>query len=160
MLAEINRLRHMSVDQLRDRWRELYGEESRSRNKDFLFRRLAFRLQEIRLGGLSDRAKARLTELGQAEFQRGRTPNGGCVVTGPGPMATASPRRVRDARLPVSGSVITKRYKGRELRVVVREDGFEYDGAVFGSLSALAREITGSTHINGKLFFNLVTRKR
>ena len=89
-------------------------------------------------------------------FQRARTPAVGLDVADLAPV----PRRVRDLRMPVVGSVITKTYKGRELRVVVRDGGFEFEGAVFASLSALAREITGSTHINGKLFFGLVTERK
>ena len=56
--------------------------------------------------------------------------------------------------------MIVKRYKGRELRVVVRNDGVEFDGTMFGSLTALAKQITGCKSINGKLFFGLTQRKR
>ena len=66
----------------------------------------------------------------------------------------------RDPRLPSPGTVITKSYKSQELRVVVREDGIEFDGAMYQSLTALAKYVTGSTSINGKLFFGLTQRKR
>ena len=159
MIRRIHALRQMTVGELQIEWQRLYGEPSRSRNRDFLWRRLAWRVQEMAHGGLSDRAPARLVELAPDGFVRARTPVQGGDVAEPGPVETA-PQRVRDMRIPVVGSVITKMYKGRELRVVVREGGFEFEGAVFTSLSALAREITGSSHINGKLFFGLVTRKR
>ena len=159
VIRRIHALRQMTVRELQIEWQRLYGEASRSRNRDFLWRCLAWRVQELAHGGLSDAAKRRLEELAPDSFQRARTPNVAVDVAEPGPVETA-PRRVRDLRTPVVGSVITKQYKGRELRVVVRDGGFEFEGAVFASLSALAREITGSSHINGKLFFGLVTRKR
>ena len=156
VIRQIHRLREMTVGELQGEWQRLYGEPSRSRNRQYLWRRLAWRVQEIAYGGLSDRAKARLAELGQVEFQRARSPTYAADLA----VSTPAPKPVRDLRLPLAGSVITKRYKGRELRVVVRDGGYEYDGTVFTSLSALARDITGSTHINGKLFFGLATRKR
>jgi len=162
VIRRIHRLREMTVGELQVEWQRLYGEPSRSRNRDFLWRRLAWRLQELRLGGLSNRARARLEELGQTDFQRARTPGVAADEAPAGPVSrNATPNRlVHDIRLPTVGSVITKRYKGRELRVVVRDGGYEYDGAVFDSLSALAREITGSSHINGKLFWGVTQRKR
>ena len=61
---------------------------------------------------------------------------------------------IRDSRLPMPGSVITKDYKGKRITVQVLEDGFEYDGCVYKSLSAVAKAVTGS-HWNGLLFFHL-----
>jgi hypothetical protein len=157
MLSEINHLRSMSVDQLRQRWRELYsGEESRSRNKPFLYRRLAWRIQELRYGGLSDRAKARLAELMPVEFTRARTP----IV--PDPAVAAHVGRsatVRDLRLPTPGSVISRRWRGKDLRLLVRETGFELDGVVHGSLSEAARAVTGQRW-SGPLFWGLRQRSR
>ena len=57
MLGRINALRRMTVGELRDEWFRLYGEPTRSRNRDYLFRRLAWRVQELQHGGLSDRAR-------------------------------------------------------------------------------------------------------
>jgi hypothetical protein len=45
-------------------------------------------------------------------------------------------------------------YKGRPIRVLVLEDGFEYEGQLFNSLTAVANTITGS-HVNGFQFFRL-----
>jgi len=59
-----------------------------------------------------------------------------------------------DNRLPPSGSVITRLYKGDSLQVKVLDDGFEFEGETFTSLSAVARKITGQ-HMNGFLFFRL-----
>jgi hypothetical protein len=59
-----------------------------------------------------------------------------------------------DGRLPPPGTVLTRPYKGRSLQVQVLPHGFEFDGQVYRSLSAVARAITGS-HCNGFLFFRL-----
>ena len=57
--------------------------------------------------------------------------------------------------------MIVKRYHGRDLRVTVHDDHFEFEGQSFGSLSALARHTTGArSGINGRLFFNLTRRSR
>jgi len=153
LLREIRRIQQLSVNELVEEWSRLYnGEACRSRNRPYLVKRLCWRLQERRLGGLSDRARARLEELGQTGFQRARTPD----VAVPAPVV----KPMRDLRLPSPGTVLTRQYHGREIRVVTLDAGFEFEGAVFASLSALAREITGSSHINGKLFFALVARKR
>ena len=158
MLSEINRLRQMTVAELQAEWLRLYGEPSRSRNRDFLWRRLAWRVQELAHGGLSDRARARIDELAPDTFVRARVP-----ATAPQMPASATESRqrrpVRDLRLPTPGSVITKQWRGREIEVVVRDDGFEWDGQLFTSLSAVARAVTGARW-NGHLFFGLTARKR
>jgi len=158
MIRKLHRLRQMTVGELRLEWERLYGEPTRSRNKDFLFRRLAWRVQELQHGGLSDRAKQRMKELATDGFIRARPPKLDAHVADPAP--AHSPRPRRDRRLPAAGTVITKMYKGTELRVVVRDDGIEYDGAMFPTFSALAKHVTGSKSINGKLFFGLTERKR
>ncbi len=63
-----------------------------------------------------------------------------------------------DERVPPPGTVLTRRYRGQAYHVVVRGDGFEYDGQVFRSLSAIAKLITGS-HWNGLLFFQIAKPK-
>ena len=65
--------------------------------------------------------------------------------------------RLGDERLPPPGSVLTRRYKDQDLRVTVLESGFEHEGEVYRSLSAVAKAITG-THINGYAFFNLARK--
>ncbi|MEI5688638.1 DUF2924 domain-containing protein [Sphingomonas kyungheensis] len=56
------------------------------------------------------------------------------------------------------GSQLIKAYGGRNHIVAVEEGGFRYEGAVFSSLSAIAKHITG-THWNGLLFFGLRKRR-
>src|SRR5881409_441961 len=68
--AQIVKLQRMKVSELREKWRELYGEETRSFNRVFLWRRLAWRVQELAYGGLSERAKARIAELNRDDDLR------------------------------------------------------------------------------------------
>jgi hypothetical protein len=78
------------------------------------------------------------------------------------PVATAPSQRTKTAtvrfaghnRVPMPGSIITRDYKGQSLQVRVLPKGFEFEGEVYKSLSAVAKSITGS-HCNGYLFFRL-----
>ena len=157
VLRKIDALRRMSVGELHEKWRELYdGEEPRSRNKYFLWRRLAWRVQELAYGGLSERAKARIKEIQAMNPPiRVRPPRG----WEPPANGDVSPKTYRDERLPAPGTVLTRTYRGEEYRVTVLDDGFEWDGRHFKSLSAVARAITGQKW-NGPLFFGLTKRKR
>ena len=67
--------------------------------------------------------------------------------------------KIRDINMPTTGTVLTRIYKGTEIRVVTLDDGFEYDGRVYGSLTAVAKAVTVQ-HWNGRLFFGLTKRKR
>ena len=154
VIRQIHRLRQMTVGDLRLEWMKLYGESTRSRNRDYLWKRLAWRVQELANGGLSDDARKRINDLDVEGFIRARTPN---VAA---PAADSERRPARDPRLPSPGSVITKQYKGRELRVVVRENGLELDGTMYPTATALAKSVTGSKSINGWLFLGITKRKR
>lgn len=153
--SQIAALNRMSVADLQAEWMRLNGERSRSRNKQFLFRRLAWRVQELASGGLSNASKQRIDALAGDDFRRARTP--AQATTGGAPDV---PRQQRDPRLPAPGTAITKVYKGRELRVVVREDGLELDGTMYPTATALAKAVTGSKSINGWLFLGVAKRKR
>ena len=63
-------------------------------------------------------------------------------------------RLSRDKRLPIPGTVVTKEYKDAMLEVKILERGFEYNGKVYKSLTAIAKEVTGA-HWNGFLFFRI-----
>lgn len=159
--AQIAALQKMTVGQLREKWKELYpGEESRSFNRVYLWRRLAWRVQELAYGGLSDRAKARIAEINRDDDLRFLPPR----QWNPETIAAQAPsircgHAVRDARIPAPGSVITRQYHGREIRVTVTESGFEWEGRPYRSLSAVARDVCGQRW-NGFLFFGLTRRQR
>jgi len=147
VVAEIEELHGMSVKELQSRYQALFGNESHIRSRAWLTRRCAWKIQENRFGGLSPQAKDRLEELiseVRLPIGNGRTVKGQLKKPESGALE--------------SGMVLIRNYKGRKIRVEVRETGFEWDGVLFKSLSAVARAVTGSRW-NGKLFFNLTSRK-
>lgn len=141
---EVARLEQFTPKELRARYAEVFGETTSANNKAWLVRRIAWRLQANAEGGLSERAIARAKELANDADLR---------VTAPkAKPAPASPQAPTSAILP--GTVITRQYKGRTLRVTVLADGFEFEGEAFKSLSAVAKHVTGS-HCSGNLFFKV-----
>jgi hypothetical protein len=159
IVTQIRSLQRMTVADLRHEWERLYGEPTRSRNRDFLWRRLAWRVQELAHGGLSEAAKAKIVKFAPTPTTRARVPAGlEPPAEAPGRVETRT-RTIRDSRLPSPGTVLSRRYRGREIRVLVFEDGYEWDGRKFDSLTAVARTVTGQ-HWNGRLFFGVTQRKR
>ncbi|CAM4493476.1 DUF2924 domain-containing protein [Corallococcus exiguus] len=158
-------LASMSVPDLAEKYLELYGEPTRSRNRDYLKKRLSFRIQELAEGSLSTRAVTRIAELGDKLPERWRMRQvEEAKPSAPHPSvsdvrAAAADVRApaadgRDARLPPPGTVLTRAFKGTQHRVTVREDGIEYGGQLHRSLSSVAKLITG-TAWNGFTFFGL-----
>jgi len=129
---------------------ELFGEKCRSRNRRYVYRRVAWKMQADDEGGLSERAILRATVIAGESLLR-VTP----------PKARKSKKEIPstipanwDQRIPPPGQVIERHYKGKLLIVMVMTDGFEFDGERYKSLTAVARAITGS-HCNGFHFFKL-----
>ena len=151
VLSEIVALERLSLTQLQQKYTELFpGEPPGAANTIFLRRRLAYRLQEAACGGLSAPARSRLEELMQQPDLLHRR------ETSPAPPASdQSPARpLRDRRLPIPGTVLTKVYKGVPFQVKVLAKGIEFQGKTYRSLTAVAQVITGM-HWNGYLFFGL-----
>ena len=156
--AQLAALQQMTTGELQARYRELYGEPTRSRNKRYLQKRLAWQIQANAEGGLSQRALDRIEELAPLAPVRWRQPiSEGTAGQGRAEANSAAPDR--DPRLPAPGSVITRTYKGAAYQTTVLEDGFEYQGQRYRSLSKIAREITG-TNWNGFLFWGLQKRRQ
>ena len=151
---EIAALKRLSLARLRERYVELFGEAARSDNRAWLVRRLAWRIQERAFGGLSERAARRAAELADDADLRVVPPR----VTSDAPVPTP-PTMSTDRRLPQVGAILTRAYKGRAYEVKVLAEGFEWCGQRYGSLSAVAKAITGS-HCNGFAFFGLTKEKR
>jgi hypothetical protein len=151
---EVAALHAMSVGQLCERYAALFGEGSRTRHKAYLVRRIAWRLQAIAEGDLSERARRRAEELADDAEVR-VTPPRGCDRRPRPDRASATPTIAStDPRLPSPGTAIVRKYKGQTLRVLVVPDGLEFDGNRYKSLSAVAKAVTGS-HCNGYRFFRL-----
>ena len=146
-LPDIEALGRQTVAQLKAKYRQLFGQESRSNHKQFLMRRVAWRLQAIAEGDLSERARQRALTLAQDADLRLTAPRSQ-------PAPTKALGKHRDQRVPSPGTVLTRNFQGKILTVQVLEDGFQYDNRVYRSLSAVARQISGSQW-NGFLFFGL-----
>ena len=156
VLREIESLRRLSVGGLREKYRAVFGEDSRSHHKDFLFRRIAWRLQAIAEGDLSERARRRALTIANDADLRIRAPK-----DFGSPEANVAKRTVvgvingkRDCRLPEPGTLLTREFKGQTFVVKVLADSFEYGERRYTSLSAIAAEISG-TRWNGFTFFAL-----
>lgn len=156
----IDKLARSTVVELKIKYRELFGETSKSSNKDYLFRRIAWRLQANVEGDLTERARRRALEIADDADLRSRAPREffpGNVVSSSAVNADRS-RPQKDWRLPAPGTLITRRLDDRQIVVKVLEHGFEYESRHYRSLSAIAREVTG-TRWNGLLFFGLAERR-
>jgi hypothetical protein len=154
---ELSRLPQLPIPELLARYAEVFGETTNTRNKPWLVRRIAWRLQANAHGGLSDHARQRAEELANDADLRKNPPrkqDPGTETT----TTTHSPQRI-DSRLPIPGTILTREYKGQSIEVHVLAQGFEYAGTVYKSLSAVAKVITG-THLNGFRFFQLTEETR
>lgn len=154
---ELAALQRMGVAALREKYAEVFGEATATGNRIWLVRRIAWRLQALAEGDLSERAKQRAAELARDADLRILPPREKPAVL---PLVRGGTRtgtlvkEKGDDRLPPPGTVLTRKYKGGTVQVKVLANGFEYAGAVYGSLSAVAKAVTGS-HCNGFLFFGL-----
>ena len=107
----------MTVGQLRQKYLEVFGEESRSNHKQFLFRRIAWRIQALAEGGLSERARRRALEIANDADLRIRAPK----TKAPGPGRIPQESRPEgagrsDPRLPPPGTYLEREYKGNRSR--------------------------------------------
>ncbi len=135
--AQIAHLPNLLMPEIKALWRRLFGDDTPTHNRQFLERRIAYRLQEIEFrkadAPLLERNKRRIASL---------VKNGSVK------------KRDRDYR-PAAGTALTREYQGVEHRVIVTHDGqYDFQGRMYPSLSMIAREITG-TRWSGPLFFGL-----
>jgi hypothetical protein len=151
---EIETLRTQKTKALKARYRELFGEESRSSNHAHLFRRIAWRLQALSEGDLSQRARDRAVELAADVDLRLRPPRKFWRALADADTQERSRRLRRDPRLPDAGATLQRHYQGKTVCVRVLKMGFEYDGKQYDSLSSIASSVTG-TRWNGFAFFGL-----
>jgi hypothetical protein len=155
---EVARLQEMTCGELRDQFATVTGETTNAKNRKWLIRRIIWRMQANVEGGLSAEAINRIRELASGADLRVTSPASRRLSA----ESTQRTRTVATGAISESGilpgTLITRTYKGRELRVRVTKDGFEYEGELFRSLSAVAKHITGS-HWSGNRFFKLDLQK-
>ena len=131
---ELAALRDLDAHALMVRYIELHGRRPRSTHREWLFRKCAWKVQENRFGGLSVTAKARLEAL-VAEIE----------------IPTAPPTNENADGITI-GSELVREWRGQTLRLAVRDEGYEFNGKVYRSLSGAAKAATGS-HWNGPMFW-------
>jgi hypothetical protein len=154
LASEIAALGRLTVPELRTRFAAVFGAPTQAHNKIWLVKRLAWRLQALAEGDLSQRARQRAAELVNDADLRLSPPRRDQMTAEPAQPEATTLRLQPDDRLPRPGTILTRRYKGRTLQVEVLEHGFACDGQVYRSLSAVAKAVTGS-HCSGHLFFRL-----
>lgn len=140
--AQLAALKTTPIPELKAKWRELFDTEPPPYNRRFLEHRLAYRIQELAYGGLKPATLARLAAL--AKGLDGADPR------------TRGRRRAADR--PITGTRLIREWRGTEHCVTVRDEGYEYQGRPYQSLSAIARAITG-TRWNGLVFFGLKNQR-
>lgn len=135
--AQIASLPQLPMAEIKVLWQQLFGASTPTHNRQFLERRIAYRLQEVEF-----------RKVDPALLERNQRRIAALIDTG------KVKKSDRDYR-PVAGTVLTREYQGTEYRVVASADGqYEFQGRAYPSLSMIAREITG-TRWSGPLFFGL-----
>jgi Protein of unknown function (DUF2924) len=129
-----------SLDELRREWRRLYHNDPPRISRDLLVLGVAYRLQEIEHGGLGKATLRKLRTLAKTLLATGRV----------GPTASLSLK---------PGARLVREWHGHSHTVTVTEDGFEYAGTNYPSLTKIARKITGA-HWSGPRFFGLQAKDR
>ena len=124
-----------SLEELRREWRRLYRSEPPKISRDLLIRGIGYRLQEIEHGGLGKSTRRKLQTLAKMFLTTGRV--------SPDPGLSLKP-----------GARLVREWHGHTHTVTVTEDGFEYAGVNYPSLTKVARKIT-SAHWSGPRFFGL-----
>ena len=154
--TEIENLRRASLAALREKYREVFQEATQSRHREHLFRRIAWRLQALAEGDLSERARSRAQQIARDADLRTVAPRDFLTVGEERIRTTRGDRnrREQDSRLPLPGTRLTRNWKGRTLLVEVLAKGFQYENRHYSSLSAIAVAVTG-TRWNGLAFFGL-----
>jgi hypothetical protein len=134
--AALARLPELDLGGLRQQWRALYkAEASPHLSRELLVRAVAYRIQEVALGGLRPGRQRQLRQIAQQFKQTGKA------------MMRARPELKPGTRL-------VREWRGRTYEVLVLDGGFSWQDTHHRSLSALARKITG-TAWSGPLFFGL-----
>ena len=139
---QIAALESMPTPALAARYEELYGKPPRCRHRRWLQKRIAHRIQEIKFGGLSVTARARLESLiAELDLPLGREDK---------------PQHKRGDGAPTPGTTLVREWRGRQIRVrVMGRNDFEWNGQRFRSLTAVVRAATGM-HASGPQWFGLV----
>ncbi len=142
VIAQLAALKQMTVVELKAKWEGIFGVPAPNNSRAYLELRIAYRIQELALGGPSRETRRALDLMAdEIDGKIGRK------------------AIIADPRNPVIGTRLVREWDGAEHTVTVMKDGFDWQGRRFKSLSAAARAITG-TQWNGYRFFGLRQARR
>jgi len=151
VLKQVADLKNLTHDELKELWTTLNGGEPPAYNRQFIISRLAYRIQEIAYGGLSDDAREQMQRI----LKDGGFDGNGCD--------SGRRRKQRDTRrkhdAPIAGTRFVRDWNGNRYEVIAVHNGFEFEGRLYRSLTAIAKAITG-THWNGRVFFGLAKQEK
>jgi hypothetical protein len=143
--VEIAHLRDLDIKALRSRWRISFGRDAPPHlARHLLFASLAYRLQAEVMGDLDAETVRFLEKIELAPSKKAAVP-----------LTQAFEQRRRDL---FPGTVLSRQWGGQHHRIMVLEGGFAWEGRTYGSLSEIAKSITG-TKRNGPRFFGLRDNK-
>jgi len=140
VLKQIAQIQKFSVGALREKWKILFGTEAPAYSRPFLVKRLAYRIQELAHGGLSQQTRERIQKIAEDN--------------GLDEMAALPQDQPKKKGMPVVGTRLIREWNGGRYEVIAVRDGFEFEGQKYRSLTAITKIITG-THWNGPAFFGL-----
>lgn len=133
---QIADMQKMDFAEMKQLWRDYFQSEPPPYRRGFMQKALAHRIQELTYGGLPADAAQRLQKLvAEADGKKVK-------------------RKTLPVEMPIAGTRLIREWRGQRYEVVVLQDGFEFCGRKWGSLSTIAQRITG-THWNGLVFFGL-----
>ena len=121
-------LAQMDKEELISKWQDLFGTTPPEYGTLFMRKRLAHRIQELFYGELPDMLKTQM--MSQKKLQK------------------------RNAGILKTGNRIVREWHGEKHEVIIRNNGVEYQGVIYRSLTAVAKKITGG-HWNGRHFFGV-----
>ena len=158
--TQISKLRKMDLKDLQAEYERVFEKQSKSRNREWLFKVIAKKIQDNEEPESANKPVALPTLIAKYAKKARSKNTTKAAKQGNASEPKKSKSRVkpvgdRDPRLPKIGTTIERVYKGKKLLVTVEADGFTFGGKSYKSLSALAQYITGSTAINGFLFWQL-----
>ncbi len=153
---EVANMERLSVGALCERYREVFGEDIKARNNQWLIKRIAWKLQANQEGDISERARKLAMKIAQSSDIRRSAPK---IRTRPIESSfetvTSAITPPAASRLPIAGTVLMKNYKGRSIQVRVLPNSSEYEREQYKTLTAIARIVTGQKNISGLQFFKL-----
>jgi hypothetical protein len=136
----LDRIRSLGLEELRREWRRLFHGDPPKISRDLLTLGVSYRLQEIEHGGLGKATRRKLQMMANDLRRTGRV--------GPTPGVSLKP-----------GARLIREWHGRTHTITITENGFEYAGTSYASLSKIAKKITGA-HWSGPRFFGLLAARR